>query len=34
MENAFWAKIDDFNDFRRNVNWIQKNGVYKGKDDV
>jgi hypothetical protein len=32
MENAFWAKVDDFNDFRKNVLWIQKNGPYKGKD--
>jgi hypothetical protein len=32
MENAFWAKVDDFNDFRANAYWIQKNGPYKGKD--
>jgi hypothetical protein len=32
MENAFWAKVDDFDDFRKNAHWIQKNGVYRGKD--
>lgn len=34
LENMFWAKVDDFDDFRKNAHWIQKNGVYKGKDDV
>lgn len=34
LENMFWARIDDFNDFRKNAYWIQKNGVYKGKDDA
>ena len=32
MENYFWFRVDDFNDFRKNVLWIEKNGVYKGKD--
>jgi hypothetical protein len=29
LEVSFWAKVDDFNDFRRNVNWIRKNGVHR-----
>jgi hypothetical protein len=33
MENYFWYRVDDFNDFRKNANWIQKNGVYKDKKD-
>ena len=33
LEITYWQKVDAFNDYRKNVNWIRKNGVYKGYDD-